>query len=244
LFKPSLTRLVQALKTKKIVPMKALKSGFAFAAALLLMNACSKETGVSVQPEAQLMTDYELVDFNELEAPDMNDGISEEFKLRKPGKHIDKTPCDRPAPKGKGDGKRDEKEPKDPKRDLGGVLQKLDLNKEQKAAIAKFMHEHCMCIAEHLKKVNEANREIMAKFNRKRDELIKAHKEGRITKEELDRRLGALKEQMKQELAKHDNKEIHMHIMKTCEEQLLKNIGSVLNSRQAEMWKKWLENRR
>jgi hypothetical protein len=226
--------------------MKALKSGFAFAAALLLMNACSKEGDVSVQPDAQLATNYELVNFDELAAPEVTDGVSEEFKLRDPD--MDKTPCDRPAP-GQKDCKRDGKDnagkdPKDARHDLGAVLHRLDLNKEQKAAIAKFMHEHCMCIAEHLKKVNEMNREIIAKFNHKRDELLKAYKDGRITKEELDRKLGGLKEQLKQELSKIDNKEIHMKIMRTCEEQLLKNIGSVLNPKQKEMWKKWLENRR
>jgi hypothetical protein len=229
--------------------MKSLKltAAAAFAGMLILFAGCSKEQSMSVAPNAAESMAYDLVDFNELAAPQVTDGVAEEFKVRDAQKHFDRTPCDGPAPKEK-NGMRDDKggkkpEAKDPKRDLGAVLHKLDLNKEQKQAIQKYMHEHCLCIAEHLKKVNEVNRQIIARYNAKRDELLKAAKDGRISKEELGRRLQELKGQLDKELNSEKNKQVHMEIMKKCEDQFLHNIASVLNEKQQAVFRKWLASR-
>lgn len=223
------------------MPMKALRFGSAIAVSLLLFNACSKESGVSVQPDAQLSADYTLVDFDELDAPQISDGMTADFQLENPEKHLDETPCDRPAekPEGKCDGK-GKPGPGDEKHDLGAVLHKMDLTATQKEAIQGFMHDHCLCIAEHLKKANAINREVITTFNQKRRELMDARMNNRITDEEFKTKMKALKEEMIQRMKDNSDKRVQMEVMRKCEEKFLHDIASVLDARQTEIFKTWL----
>lgn len=225
--------------------MKALRFGSAIAVSLLLFNACSKEGGVSVQPDAQLSADYTLVDFDELDAPQVSDGMTADFTLENPEKHLDETPCDRPAekPGGKCDGKGKPgpgARPGDEKHALGAVLHKMGLTATQKESVKRFMRDHCMCIAEHLKKANGINREVITAFNRKRAELMKALKDNRITQAEFKAKMKALKDEMIQRMKNNNDKRVQMDVMRKCEEQFLHNIASVLDTRQTEIFKTWL----
>lgn len=125
---------------------------------------------------------------------------------------------------------------------LAFILPKLQLNERQRVAISGFAKEHEACIAEHRNKIQELHQHLLDKANVARQEYIKAYRAGRISKAVLDRSLAALRDRVKEEMARHDQKQMHLRVLRKCRADLMRQIESVLDREQRQLWNRWKDS--
>lgn len=125
---------------------------------------------------------------------------------------------------------------------LSFILPKLNLNQRQRAAIRGFAKDHASCVAEHRHRIHELHRKLLAKANAVREKYITDYRAGNISREELEKRLTSLRERLRNEINKDDRKLRHMRAMRKCRLDLMKNIESVLNREQRQLWDRWKQS--
>jgi hemoglobin-like flavoprotein len=178
----------------------------------LTFTACQKE---DLEPTTELTgTEFQLADLPDLEAPSVT-GQTETDEFRcKPG---DSTRVHA----------------------LVTILKQLNLDENQRKAIKGFARQHQQCVAEHLIRINLLHKELLQKANQAREEQLKAFKEGKITRAQLEERLTAIRTAVQEELAKHEVKQLHMRAVRKCRLELVSKIESVLNQQQLQKWNTW-----
>ena len=119
------------------------------------------------------------------------------------------------------------------------ILKRLNLDERQRTAVKTFVEEHEACVAEHHSKVQQIHEEVLQKANAIRKERISTYRAGKITKQELDQRLHTLHERLKEEIQKHQDRQIPLQIMHTCRAELFSKIESVLGTEQLAKWMQW-----
>lgn len=125
---------------------------------------------------------------------------------------------------------------------LSSILPKLNLDQRQRAAIRGFAKGHAACVEEHRGKVKELHQNLLLKANAVREEYVAAYRAGRISREELEQRIGRLRERVKNEINNHDSKRTHMRALRKCRYDLMTNIESVLNPEQRQLWNRWKQS--
>ena len=119
------------------------------------------------------------------------------------------------------------------------ILRRLNLSERQVHAIKGFVAQHEACVKHHRAKVMQHHEEMLKRANAHREELIAAYKAGKISKPELEAKLKALHEKLKEEMQKHQDKQLHIRIMHHCRSELFSKIESVLNKEQLAKWMRW-----
>jgi hypothetical protein len=188
-------------------------------AVLLTFTSCQQEDAVPTM-EAETIeytaAEYQLSDLGELENPEVTKATEiSEFRIQSTENSTSSTPS------------------------LPFILKKLDLDENQRKAIREFAEQQAACVSEHREKVRELHQDLLKKANAIREDHVRAYRAGRISKEELDKRLGTLRERLQEQLNKYEPKQMHMRIMYKCRSELMKNIESVLNRDQLYKWNRW-----
>ncbi|AKQ45915.1 hypothetical protein TH63_10095 [Rufibacter radiotolerans] len=178
----------------------------------LTFTACQKN---DVDPATELTgTEFQMANLTELEAPEVtSQSETDEFRC-KPG---DSTRVHA----------------------LVNILKQLNLDENQRKAVKNFARQHQQCVAEHIIKIHQLHKELLHKANVAREEQLKAFKEGKITKAQLEERLMAIRANLREELMKHEVKQLHMRIVRRCRMELLTKIESILNQQQLQKWNTW-----
>lgn len=129
-------------------------------------------------------------------------------------------------------------------RTLADVLKRLNLNERQSRAAKEFVHQYSGCAEKHRAKIIEIHQQLVKRANAIREEYLKAYKEGKLTKRELEHKLHALKANLKMHI--NTNKQAHEHfqMIRKCRTELFRNIASVLNPEQLQKFKHWVNTLR
>jgi len=235
--------------------MKIAKHFFGFLifilGSFLILNSCKKDSYKDNEQSSPITKStyieeeaYRLVDINKLEKPLVSDGIKEEFKIDKPEKEKEGTPC---SFKSKlEDPSKNTKSGTDKEKDMKGIpnlgsfIKIAGFTQEQLASLDKFMITYCDCISGPFDKVNEVDQKIIEKYNLQREELFKLFNEGKISKEDFNLKLKALEMSLKEEISKDSVKIDKVLLMKECQDDLFESIGSILTEKQKPIWKEWL----
>ena len=128
---------------------------------------------------------------------------------------------------------------KDETKTLIYILRRLNLNERQQHAIKNFVAQHEACVKHHRSKIQQHHEEMLKRANAVREELVAAYKAGKISKPELEAKLKALHENLRAEMQKHHEKQLHIRIMHHCRAELFAKIESVLRPEQLAKWMHW-----
>jgi hypothetical protein len=117
-------------------------------------------------------------------------------------------------------------------RRLKACLSKLELSSEQVAKLRRTFKAYDECKSSIIKRHSAALRELLAKFNARHDELVKALRNGRITKQQFEEKMKALRVEFHR--AKAHLAEKARTALKSCYTHMLRSMHSILTERQ---WK-------
>lgn len=127
----------------------------------------------------------------------------------------------------------------DERHSLSFILPKLNLSERQKLAIRGFLKNHEACIAEHHGKIQQLHQELLKRANAIREDYIKAYRAGKISQRELEQKLAALREKVREEISKHEQRQLHLRVLRKCRMELITKIESVLDREQRQLWNRW-----
>lgn len=111
-------------------------------------------------------------------------------------------------------------------------LGKLELDGDQIAKIRRIFKAYQDCKHDIIVRHASAMKALLIKYNDKRDALVKALRNGRITKEEFEKHMKALRIEFNK--AKHELASKARVALKNCYIKMLRGLHSVLTERQ---WK-------
>lgn len=174
------------------------------------------EIDILVQEADQEFVNFEVSGGNELEGfYSDNDGLPDAYQV------TESTIDEMVTAKRDGSAKR-----------LRVCLSKLELDADQTAKIRRVFAAYHDCKHSVIKRYSNALRELTVKYNARHDELLKALRAGRITKEEFEKSIKALRIEFNRAqniLAKNARV-----ALKNCYDKMLRMMHSILNERQ---WK-------
>ncbi len=124
---------------------------------------------------------------------------------------------------------------------IGMILRQLNLSEEQIELVKEYMIAHRLCEWEWLKMLEKSRREIIAKGNEARQEIIKSYKNGEMTREEAARAIHQLNNRIREALQNNPVNEIVRKGLQDCWNVFLSNIKSVLTDEQLAKFEQWLE---
>jgi len=118
------------------------------------------------------------------------------------------------------------------------------LSDRQIAALrnARAQFERCVKAAEY--KLRELNRQYVARAEAARKDLMEAYRNGRISREELARRLNQLNENIRKNMANDTNRADLLEQIKSCHETYMKAVQSILTPAQWRVWSNCQKNQR
>lgn len=199
----------------------------------MIFTACSKEenkisngsspSAYSV-PEIDVLSNEADLEFSSFEVSggNENEGFYAEYDGLPDAYQVDENTADEMvSAKRDGSAKR-----------LRACLSKLELDAEQIAKLRRAFHAYNDCKSSVVKRYSHAMRELTAKMNARHEELLKALRAGRITKEEFEKSMKALRI----EFNRHQN-QLAMKAraaLKDCYTKMLRVMHSILSERQ---WK-------
>ena len=186
-------------------------------AALLTLTACQKEETIDPTQEVEFAdAEFQLEDLDALENATVTHGSeTAAFGMS----HTDAAHNDRHS--------------------LSFILPKLNLNDRQKMAIRGFVKEHSSCMAVHHSRIQALHQELLKRANAIREEYVKAYKAGKISQRELEQKLAALREKVREEISKHEQRQLHLRALRKCRMELMTKIESVLDREQRQLWNRW-----
>lgn len=185
-------------------------------AALLLFTACQKEEMQAPEETQFAAAEFELPDLSDLESPEVTMGADNGALTCTP------------------------RETSREKMELlRKALKNLNLDENQRNAVKRFAQQHHTCMAEHLSQIQHLHQEMLRRANTARENHLAAYRAGQITKAQLEEKLTALRAAVKEELAKHEAKQMHLRILRRCRLELLQNIESILHPAQRQKWNTW-----
>jgi hypothetical protein len=111
-------------------------------------------------------------------------------------------------------------------------MKELNLSKDQIESLRKAFKIYEECHSSILVRHRLAIKSLLEKYNNKHAELVKALREGKITKRQFEERVQGLRKAFMQE--RHEINSKVRAALKECYAHLLKNINRILNERQ---WK-------
>lgn len=115
---------------------------------------------------------------------------------------------------------------------LRHCLSKLELSSEQVAKIRRLFHAYEECKGSIVKRHAGAVRDLVARFNERHEELVKALRNGRITKQQFEEKVKALRAEFNRTKAALAEKA--RAALKSCYTHMLRGMNGVLTERQ---WK-------
>lgn len=210
----------------------------AAAVSAIMITGCSKEEIPAVQspaasemsvPEIDVLADQADEEFS---APELNGGtenevFSSEYDGIPDAYQVDESSADNlnsHAGNSHVNGKRMRK-----------CLSGLALSKDQVAKLRSLFASYNDCKSGIVKRHALAMRSLIAKYNEKHDMLVKALRNGRITKEEFEKHVKALRIEFKRaanQLAKSSRK-----ALRNCYTKMLRGLHGILSERQ---WKAFI----
>jgi uncharacterized lipoprotein YehR (DUF1307 family) len=123
------------------------------------------------------------------------------------------------------------------------ILRQLNLSNRQVAAVKGFIVQHEECVLQHRLKIQQYHEELLKRANAIREEYIQEYKAGTITKQELEARLLTLRTRLREEIQKHQDKQVQLEMMRRCRAALFTKIESILGAEQLAKWTQWKGNR-
>lgn len=207
----------------------------AAAVTAMMITGCSKEEIPSVQSPASSELSIPEIDVlvnqtdEEFSAPELNGGtenevFSSEYDGIPDAYQVDESTADNLSSNsvsGHATGKRMRK-----------CLSGLKLSNDQIAKLKRLFVSYHDCKSGIVKRHALAMRSLIAKYNEKHDMLVKALRNGRITKAEFEKHVKALRIEFKRsanQLAKSSRM-----ALRNCYSKMLRGLHSILNERQ---WK-------
>lgn len=124
------------------------------------------------------------------------------------------------------------------------VLKSLHLDSVQRDSVRHFLLEHRKCICVSMHQLRKIHHDIINSANAKRKELLGLYKSGKITRQRLLQRLQLVNLRAHQAIRNHAGRKIAIKNILQCRKQFYRNVASILNQRQLQLWKKWIQNRR
>ncbi|GAA4300790.1 hypothetical protein [Nibribacter koreensis] len=190
--------------------------GMLLMAASLLFTACQQDEVQAPEDTQFAAAEFELPDLSDLETPEVTMGTDNGVLTCTP------------------------RETSREKMELlRRALKNLNLNENQLIAVKRFAQQHHACVAEHLTQIQNLHQELLRRANATRENHLAAYRAGQITKAQLEEKLAALRAAVKEEMAKHETKQIHMRMLRRCRLELLQKIESILNPAQLQKWNTW-----
>lgn len=125
---------------------------------------------------------------------------------------------------------------------LGLVFRRMNLDTNQLRQIRGYMREYCQCTGSSIHKIRNAHREIIARGNNQRHQLLIAYRNGRIDRTQFHNRILILNRNIGQALIKAPGKAQALQALKRCRHGLFTDIADVLNPQQLQMWRRWVQS--
>lgn len=113
-------------------------------------------------------------------------------------------------------------------------MEKLNLSDTQKVYIRKALKNYALCKESAVKRAREIYEDLQKAYKAKAEALVDAYKNGRITKDQLQKALSELRENFRKELRSRHLAEKLDEAMKMCFREFLGNLHRILT---AEQWK-------
>ena len=111
-------------------------------------------------------------------------------------------------------------------------LKLISLSDTQKVQVRNDLREYAACKEKAIKRAKEIYHDLHEKYKMKYQELLKALKNGRITREEFHQKVAELKQSFRAELKRMHLKEKLDFAFKKCFRQFLTDLHGVLTERQ------------
>jgi hypothetical protein len=118
------------------------------------------------------------------------------------------------------------------------------LTDRQAAALRKAKADELSCLRDAEVKLRQLNREYIMRAEKQRQDLMDAFRNGRITREELHRRMNALNASIRENMAKDPARQRLVAQIQICHENYLKAVKSILTDRQWAQWSRCNKTRR
>jgi hypothetical protein len=118
------------------------------------------------------------------------------------------------------------------------------LSERQAAALRKAKADELACLRDAEAKLRQLNREHVARAEKQRQDLMDAYRNGRITREELQRRMAALNASIRENMAKDPARQRLIAQIQLCHENYLKAVKAILTPRQWAQWSRCNKTRR
>lgn len=118
------------------------------------------------------------------------------------------------------------------------------LSERQAAALRKAKADEMACLKDAEAKLRQLNREHVMRAEKQRKELMDAFRNGRITREELHRRMEALNKSIRENMAKDPARQRLIAQIQLCHENYLKAVKNILTDRQWAQWSRCNKTRR
>lgn len=140
---------------------------------------------------------------------------------------------------------RPNREPRPPRHmvSIFRILHELRLTERQHNAIHGFLLEHRDCEMSIMRRLHEAQSDIIERAEQRRREIIRLYNAGEIDRREAHRMLRVLHQHVREALHNSDARRAAHAALKDCMCELFSQIESVLTDRQLEMWNRYLESR-
>lgn len=124
---------------------------------------------------------------------------------------------------------------------IGMILRQLNLSEEQIELVKEYMIAHRLCEWEWLRMLEKSRREIIAKGNQERQEIIKRYQNGEMTREEAARAINQLNNRIRLALQNNPVNEIVRKGLQDCWDVFIKSIKNILDEEQLKLFEQWLE---
>jgi len=221
---------------------KVILSGVAIAALLFFNFSCEKETEIEQlidNTSLKELTPLVLIsNYDLLENPKISDAsLEEEFELVEDGTIEEEIMPEFSESNGEIVNKSQLKD------SLYLYLSKLNLSREQAIKIKYSLQEFNTCKLSQHRMLRAINKEIIGKANKERNVLIQKYKEGKITKEELEKSLLALKIRAVNAMRDNPARKKILENLHKCHLEFIENLRLILSKDQWEKLLHFLKSR-
>jgi len=124
---------------------------------------------------------------------------------------------------------------------IGMILRQLELTEKQIELVKEYMIAHRLCEWEWLRMLEKSRREIIAKGNQERQNIIEKFRAGEISREEAARAINQLNNRIREALQNNPINERVRKGLQDCWDIFIKNIKSILTDEQLKQFEQWLE---
>lgn len=125
---------------------------------------------------------------------------------------------------------------------FGDLLQRLNLTREQKPTVERFLTEHRNCVESCVKELKDAERQILMNGRVEEDKIKTKVKNGEITREQARQELRKLRESVNTRLKELPKDKVR-ECIKSCDDRFIANLREILTSEQRIILEKWLVSR-